>query len=100
MNLPSSLALPQSKLLRSRIGIVILVAAAAGLFGCSRNEPAPEPVRAVRTLTVSAESAGGSHEFAAEIRARSESRLGFRVGGKLISRPAEVGQRVKAGQLR
>lgn len=29
MNLPSSLALPQSKLLRSRVGIVILVAAAA-----------------------------------------------------------------------
>ena len=85
--------------MHARQQIVILVAAAAGLFGCSRNEPAPEPVRAVRTLTVSAESAGGSHEFAAEIRARSESRLGFRVGGKLISRPAEVGQRVKAGQL-
>jgi RND family efflux transporter MFP subunit len=28
-----------------------------------------------------------------------ESRLGFRVGGKLVQRPAEVGQRVQAGQL-
>jgi RND family efflux transporter MFP subunit len=68
------------------------------LAACSRPEPAPEPVRAVRTLTVGAESAGGSLEFAAEVRARTESRLGFRVGGKLLSRSAEVGQRVKAGR--
>jgi len=68
------------------------------LAACSRPEPAPEPVRAVRTLIVGAESAGGSLEFAAEVRARTESRLGFRVGGKLLSRSAEVGQRVKAGR--
>ena len=82
-----------------RTQILILVAAASALSGCSRPQPAPEPVRAVRTVTISPASAGGSHEFAAEIRARTETRLGFRVGGKLISRPAEVGQRVKAGQL-
>jgi RND family efflux transporter MFP subunit len=38
-------------------------------------------------------------EYAGEVRARSESRLGFRVGGKLLSRPAQVGQRVRAGDL-
>lgn len=32
-------------------------------------------------------------------RARVESRLGFRVGGKIIKRQAELGQRVKAGQV-
>ena len=61
---------------------------AAGLTACSRPAPAPEPVRAVRTLTVAAESAGGVHEYAAEVRARTESRLGFRVGGKMVARPA------------
>jgi RND family efflux transporter MFP subunit len=71
----------------------------AALAACSRPEPAPEPVRAVRTLTVAADSAGGVHEFAADIRARTESRLGFRVGGKMVARPAEVGQHVKAGQV-
>ena len=76
----------------------VLVAAISLLAACSKPETAPEPVRAVRTMTVSADAAGGSHEFAAEIRARTESRLGFRVAGKMISRPAEVGQRVKAGQ--
>ena len=71
---------------------------AAMLAACSRPEPAPEPVRAVRTLTVASDSAGGVHEFAAEVRARTESRLGFRVAGKMIARSAEVGQHVKAGQ--
>ncbi len=69
------------------------------LAACSRPEPAPEPVRAVRTMTLTADSAGSSQEFAAEIRARTESRLGFRVAGKMTSRPAEVGQRVRAGQV-
>lgn len=72
---------------------------AAALAACSRPEPAPEPVRAVRTMVVQAVSAGGSSEFAAEVKARTESRIGFRVPGKLVARPAEVGQRVKAGQV-
>jgi membrane fusion protein, multidrug efflux system len=76
-----------------------LLAAAAALVACAKQEPAPEPIRAVRTLTVAADSAGGSHDYAAELRARTESRLGFRVGGKIVSRPAEVGQKVRAGQL-
>jgi membrane fusion protein, multidrug efflux system len=79
--------------------LAALAAAASLLTACSRPEPAPEPIRAVRTLTVASESAGGVHEFAAEVKARTESRLGFRVGGKLIARPSEVGQRVKAGQV-
>lgn len=69
------------------------------LAACSRPEVQPEPVRVVRTMTVASDSAGGSQEYAAEIRARSEVRLGFRVGGKMVSRTAEVGQRVKAGDV-
>ncbi len=79
--------------------VVACLAACVLLAACSRPETAPEPVRAVRTLTVAADSAGGSSEFAAEVRARTEGRLGFRVGGKLTSRPADVGQRVRAGQV-
>lgn len=93
---------PTSSLLRQRLAPVLLpvvVALTAVLAGCSRPAPAPEPVRAVRTVTVSADSAGGSHDYAAEVRARTESRLGFRVGGKMVARPAEVGQRVRAGQV-
>ncbi len=77
--------------------LVLLLPLFAALAACSRQEPAPEPVRAVRTMTVSADSAGGVHEFAAEVRARTESRLGFRVAGKMTRRQAEVGQHVAAG---
>lgn len=66
---------------------------------CSRSEPAPEPVRAVRTLTAAADRAGATLEYAAEVRARTESRLSFRVGGKLVRRSVGLGDSVKAGQL-
>ncbi|HZF79027.1 MAG TPA: efflux RND transporter periplasmic adaptor subunit, partial [Rubrivivax sp.] len=78
-------------------GLVLLLA--SGTTGCSQQEPAPAPVRAVRTITVASDSTAGTQEFAAEVRARTETRLGFRVSGKLVARPAEVGQQVTAGQL-
>lgn len=81
-----------------RIGTVTLIVALA-MAACSRSGPEPEPVRSVRTQTVSMGQSGGTKEFAADIRARTESRLSFRVGGKIVQRPAELGQRVKAGQL-
>ena len=69
------------------------------LGGCSRPAPAPEPLRSVRTVTVAAGPVGGSVDYAAEVRARVESRLGFRVGGKMVSRSANLGDEVKAGQV-
>lgn len=80
------------------VQLLVLTACSALLVACSKPAPAPEPVRAVRTLVIGSETSGGSHEFAADVRARIESRLGLRVAGKLISRSVEVGQHVKAGQ--
>ena len=68
------------------------------LAACSKQEPAPQPVRAVRTMTVGVASAGGVREYAAEVRARTVSRLSFRVGGKLVRRQAALGDMVKLGQ--
>ena len=78
---------------------LLILGTATTLAACSRPEAAPEPIRAVRTMTVGVSSTGGTHEYAAEVRARTEVRLSFRVGGKVVSRPAEVGQRVRSGQL-
>ena len=68
------------------------------LFACKDGAPVVEPVRAVRTITVQAGSTALQHEYAAEVRARIESRLSFRVGGKLVQRRVNVGDLVKAGQ--
>lgn len=76
-----------------------LAAAAFVLAGCSRQEAPPEPIRSVKVMTVGVDAFGASHEFAAEVRPRIESRLGFRVAGKIVKRQAEVGQRVKPGDV-
>jgi membrane fusion protein, multidrug efflux system len=78
---------------------VLILAGCLALTACSRPEAPQEPIRAVKLLTVSADALGLQSEYAGEVRARTESRLSFRVGGKLVQRPAEVGQRVAAGQL-
>ena len=84
-------AVPRSALLASSLAVL--------LVACSKAPPAPEPLRAVKTMVIAAASAGGTYEYAGEIRARVESRLGFRVGGKMTERPVNVGDAVKAGQL-
>lgn len=78
---------------------VALGAGVLALAACSRQAPVQEPVRSVKLLTVGATDLSTQNEYAAEIRARIESRLGFRVAGKLIQRQAEAGQRVQAGQV-
>jgi len=81
------------------IRLSIALGVVAVLAACSRAAPSPEPVRAVRTLTVSAQTAAATFEYAGEVRPRVESKLGFRVGGKVVQRLVEVGDAVRPGQL-
>src|SRR4051794_6104282 len=90
MSMPFSARLP---------GLLLPLVLAAGLAGCSRPQPAPEPVRSVKVMTVGTGTYDSTREYSAEVRPRIESRLGFRVAGKIVKRQAEVGQRVKQGQL-
>jgi RND family efflux transporter MFP subunit len=76
-----------------------VVVLAGAMAACSRTAPPAEPVRAVKVITVGTQAQSSSLEFAGEVRARVESSLGFRLGGKLLERSVELGQRVKAGQL-
>lgn len=76
-----------------------LAGAAIALAGCTPAPAPQEPIRAVKVLTVGASAFQSTPEFAGEVKARVESRLGFRVAGKLVRRQAELGQRVKAGEV-
>ena len=69
------------------------------LSACSEHPVAPEPIRAVRVMAVAAAPITAQQEYAAELLPQAESRLGFRVGGKVVRRTVQVGQQVKAGQL-
>ena len=79
--------------------LVFLAGAATLLVACSRPAPPEEPVRAVKVITVGTSDFSPSREYAGEVRAQVESRLSFRIGGKLIKRQAELGQQVRAGQV-
>lgn len=76
-----------------------IVAAAVMLSACSKKEAAPEPVRAVKLVTVGEGQIESAQEYSGDVRARVESRLGFRVAGKITRREVELGQHVKAGQV-
>ena len=90
--MPSPAAMPQQR----RVLPLLLLAT---LAACNPKPVVEEPVRAVRTMTVQAGGAQAQHEYAAEIRARIESKLGFRVPGKLVKRLVNQGDLVRAGQL-
>ena len=82
-----------------RMGLFGVLALLSLVTACSQPEPPPEPVRAVKLLTVGASELQTVQEYAGEVRAGVESRLGFRVAGKLVERPVQLGQRVQAGQV-
>ena len=69
------------------------------VLACSKPALTEGPVRAVKLMTVALQGVTSGAEYAGEVRAQVESRLGYRVAGKLVKRQAEIGQRVKPGQV-
>ncbi len=60
---------------------------------------ASESLRPVRTLTVAARAVSPEWSLAGEVRPRVEVRYGFRVGGRVIERKVEIGDRIEPGQV-
>lgn len=69
------------------------------LAACSKPVEKKEDIRPVRAIVLASSTVGVNAEFAGEVRARVESRLGFRVGGKITSRKVDPGTVVKKGQV-
>lgn len=81
------------------IGACFVVAMLAGLVGCSKKIEQSEDIRPVRTLTLAPASTEATMDLSGEVVPRYDSRLGFRVAGKIIARKVEVGSLVKRGQV-
>ena len=79
------------------LSAVLLMAFA--IAGCSKKIEKTEDIRPVRTLTVAPAGAQAVTELSGEVVPRYESRIGFRVGGKIIARKVDVGSVVKRGQV-
>jgi RND family efflux transporter MFP subunit len=74
-------------------------AAAIVLSGCHKQAEKVEEIRPVRAIVLQSSDVDVNAEFSGEVRARVESRLGFRVGGKIVSRKVDVGSIVTKGQM-
>jgi membrane fusion protein, multidrug efflux system len=79
------------------IGVVMLLSL---LLGCSTQDQQTNlPPRPVKVFRVGTTSEGSVTPYAGEVRARFETTLSFRVTSKILTRPVEIGDRVRKGQL-
>jgi membrane fusion protein, multidrug efflux system len=73
-------------------GLVLLLA------GCKEEKPVEQVIRPVKAIIVQEQAPERSRIFSGSVRARIESRLGFRVAGKITERLVNVGDKVAVGQ--
>ncbi len=78
---------------------LLLLGASLVLSACDRAASPPAPPLAVLVREVGGEGALPLTVYTGEVRARHEADLSFRVGGKLVERLVDVGDRVRPGQL-
>src|SRR5437867_8741284 len=76
----------------------LMVALMAG--GCSKPAANDPRLQSPRVEVFKAQAAGSnSRTFTGIVEARVQSDLGFRVGGKILERSVDMGQRVQKGQI-
>lgn len=99
MKTPTASSIPPFDRRRRAATLGLVLAAIAILAACSKPAPRSEDIRPVRVMKIAADNGDVLAEFAGEVRPRIESRLGFRVGGKIVARKVDVGTAVKRGQV-
>ncbi len=64
-----------------------------------KSETAAPEARPVRTVTVAKRDLGETITYTGRIEAENETRLSFRIGGRMVERRANVGDQVQPGQV-
>lgn len=93
--------LPPSPLVSvNRLGTgLILLFLILGVSGCNTRAEVQEPVRPAIVARPQSAAAEAGTLYSGDIKARYDSALGFRVGGKISKRSVDVGAHVKAGDI-
>jgi RND family efflux transporter MFP subunit len=79
--------------------ILTVVLIAAALAGCDRKPPPAAQVRPVRTVTVEHGAEGETVSLTGQVRAKDQVSLAFRLDGRMMKRPVNVGDVLKAGEI-
>ncbi len=76
-----------------------LLMTALALAACSKPEAPAETARPVLVVHPAGGAQSAFSAYAGEIRAREETALSFRIGGNMVKRLVDTGDRVRRGQL-
>jgi RND family efflux transporter MFP subunit len=81
--------------------LAVALAACASLSGCQRTEEeVGEPeARPVRSITIERQDAGDVVVLSGRVAAEDETAVAFRIPGRMIERPVNVGDQVRKGQV-
>jgi RND family efflux transporter MFP subunit len=80
--------------------LALAAVAATALSACRPAEEAAAPeIRPVRTVTIEKRLAGDVVSLTGTAQAQTEVNLSFRIDGRMIERPVDVGNTLRAGQL-
>src|SRR5579864_3924395 len=84
--------------MRSSAAVMAILGLA--LLAACNKQPAPTAeIRPVRTVTAVAHAEGETVSVTGQIRARTEESLAFRLDGRMIARPVDVGQEVRPNDV-
>jgi len=82
--------------LKRMVGLLCITAA---LTACKEKAEVVDVVRAIKTMTVSAQAAEQQRKFPAVVAAVDAADLSFQVGGQVASVAVDIGDRVAKGQV-
>lgn len=95
----------QTQVFRSARALALSATAAFSMtvifaYGCEKEHgpPEAEPIRPVRVERVEASGASQTRTFSGRIRASTETKLSFKVGGTVTEMRPKVGDKLKKGQ--
>ena len=84
---------------RFGVSLLAVLAMAATLAACGRGEAPTEAPRPVLVVRPAGGPGAALSAYAGEVRAREESPLSFRIGGKLVKRNVDAGAQVRGGDV-
>jgi membrane fusion protein, multidrug efflux system len=79
--------------------IVAAALISATVASCDKPAPTASPVRPVRTTTIEPSTEGETISLTGQVRAKDQVNLAFRLDGRMIARPVNVGDVLTAGQV-
>ena len=82
------------------IRVLFWISLMAIMEGCGGNDEKDNaPIRPVKTYRVENTPSHGTWTYPGEIKARIETILSFRVSGKMLERPVEIGDPIRKGHV-